>query len=252
MRVHEDITELPDGSPGCTAGSRSRRRRSSSPLDDDGVWLVEQFRHPVGERFWEFPQGSWEDVGAIRRGAGAAELAEETGLRAGRLEHLGRLYFAYGISNQSVDVWRATDLAQGERAPEPTEQGLIARRFPRGRGRADGPRERDQGRGVRGGVAPGGAPAALSRAIVCSGWSIACAHVTRSTRQPAASRRRLARDVVLARELVVVPRLAVGLEDQPLFGPAEVRHGRCPSRRLICGLAIPAALDQVEHGVLEL
>jgi hypothetical protein len=31
--------------------------------------------------------------------------------------------------NQPFSVWRATELSQGEMAPEPTEQGLIARRF---------------------------------------------------------------------------------------------------------------------------
>ena len=93
---------------------------------------MQQYRHPVGERFWEFPQGSWEDVAPESAEALArAELAEETGLRAERLEPLGRLYFAYGISNQPVDVWRASGLTEGERALEHTEQGLITRRFAR-------------------------------------------------------------------------------------------------------------------------
>ena len=111
MRVHEDITELPDGSPGLYGWIEKAPSAIIVALDDDGVWLVEQFRHPVGERFWEFPQGSWEDVAPSSAEALArAELAEETGVRAGRVEHLGRLYFAYGISNQAVDVWRATEL----------------------------------------------------------------------------------------------------------------------------------------------
>jgi 8-oxo-dGTP pyrophosphatase MutT (NUDIX family) len=102
------------------------------PLEPDAVWLIEQFRYPVGGRFWEFPQGAWEDAAepeaeALARG----ELAEETGLRAGRLELLGRLYFCYGLSNQPVDIWRATDLVAGERDPEHTEQDLVARRFAR-------------------------------------------------------------------------------------------------------------------------
>jgi 8-oxo-dGTP pyrophosphatase MutT (NUDIX family) len=36
-------------------------RTAGVPLEDDHVWLVEQFRRPVGRRFWEFPQGAWED-----------------------------------------------------------------------------------------------------------------------------------------------------------------------------------------------
>jgi 8-oxo-dGTP pyrophosphatase MutT (NUDIX family) len=129
MRVHEDITELPDGSPGLYGWIEKRPGAVIVPIDDDGVWLVEQHRYLVGERFWEFPQGSYEDGEIDAESLARLELAEETGLRAGRLEHLGRLFYAYGMLNQPFSVWRATELSQGEMAPEPTEQGLIARRF---------------------------------------------------------------------------------------------------------------------------
>ena len=46
------------------------------------------------------------------------------------MQRLGRLYFAYGISNQPFDVWLATDLSQGEQALEPEEEGLRVGRFP--------------------------------------------------------------------------------------------------------------------------
>ena len=132
MRVHEDVTELPDGSPGLYGWVEKPPSALIVPLEPDAVWLIEQFRYPVGERFWEFPQGAWEDApGADAEALARGELAEETGLRAGRLEHLGRLYFAYGLSNQPVDIWRATDLVAGERAPEHTEQDLVVRRFSR-------------------------------------------------------------------------------------------------------------------------
>lgn len=131
MRVHEDRTELPDGSPGLYGWVEKRPAALVVPFDDGGVWLVEQYRHPVGARFWEFPQGSFEDGAIDAEALARTELAEETGLRAGRLEPLGRLHFAYGLSNQAVDVWRATRLVAGEPALETTEQGLIARRFPR-------------------------------------------------------------------------------------------------------------------------
>jgi 8-oxo-dGTP pyrophosphatase MutT (NUDIX family) len=96
------------------------------PVEEGFVWLVEQYRHPVGERFWEFPQGAADVAGEE---LARTELAEETGLRAGSMELLGRLYFAYGLSDQPVDVWRASDLVVGEQALEDTEEGLIVRRF---------------------------------------------------------------------------------------------------------------------------
>jgi ADP-ribose pyrophosphatase len=129
MRVHEDVTELPDGSPGLYGWVEKPPSALIVPLEEDAVWLVEQFRHPVGRRCWEFPQGAFE--GGVLDGEALArrELVEETGLRAALLECLGRLHFAYGLTNQYVDVWRATGLEPGPQALEQTEHGLIARRF---------------------------------------------------------------------------------------------------------------------------
>ena len=151
------------------------------PLDGDGV-VADRAVPPSGRRaLLGVPAGR---VRGRRRSTprtlAREELAEETGLRAGRLEHLGRLYFAYGLSNQPFDVWRATELAPGRDGPRAHRAGLVARRFAARRGRADGPRERDPRRGVGGRVAPA-LPAALSRASVCVGWSITCRQVTRST-----------------------------------------------------------------------
>jgi 8-oxo-dGTP pyrophosphatase MutT (NUDIX family) len=130
MRVHEDRTEREDGTPGLYGWIEKGPAAIIVPVDEGHVWLVEQFRHPVGRRFWEFPQGAWEDApGASAEELARGELAEETGLRAARLENLGTLYFAYGISNQSVDVWRATGLEPGEQALEETEHGLLVGRF---------------------------------------------------------------------------------------------------------------------------
>ena len=57
------------------------------------------------------------------------ELAEETGLRAAVMEHLGQMFFAYGITDQSFDVWRATGLEPGSQALEATEADLQVGRF---------------------------------------------------------------------------------------------------------------------------
>src|ERR1700754_2580962 len=130
MRVHEDRLERDDGSPGLYGWIEKGPAAIIVPLEDDHVWLIEQYRHPVRERFWEFPQGGWEDDPAADPEALArGELAEETGLRAASIVRLGRLYFDYGISNQAVDVWRATGLEPGEQALEESERGLVAARF---------------------------------------------------------------------------------------------------------------------------
>jgi ADP-ribose pyrophosphatase len=130
MRLHEDRTERADGTPGLYAWVEKPPAAVIVPRDGDHVWLIDQHRHPVGERFWEFPQGAWEDEpGAVPEDLARGELAEETGLRAGRIEHLGRLFFAYGLSDQPFDVWLASELSAGEQALEATEADLRVARF---------------------------------------------------------------------------------------------------------------------------
>jgi 8-oxo-dGTP pyrophosphatase MutT (NUDIX family) len=129
MRVHEDRTERSDGTPGLYGWVEKTPAALIVPLAGEHTWLVEQFRHPVGERFWEFPQGTSPE--ARGEDLARAELAEETGLRAQRMEWLGRLYYGYGVLDQPVDVWRATGLEPGPQDLEPTEHGLIVRRFSR-------------------------------------------------------------------------------------------------------------------------
>jgi len=95
------------------------------PYERDGFWLVEQYRYPVGRRAWEFPQGTWTaGSGGTPAELARAELAEETGLRAGSLRHLGRLDLAPGLSTQEFDVWLATDLTPGPTAREATEADM--------------------------------------------------------------------------------------------------------------------------------
>jgi 8-oxo-dGTP pyrophosphatase MutT (NUDIX family) len=130
MRVREDRLERPDGAPGLYAYVEKPPAAVIVPIQDGHVWLIEQYRHPVRSRFWEFPQGAWEDApDADQEALARGELAEETGLRASSVEHLGTLYYGYGMSDQRFSVWRATGLEPGEQDLEPTEHGLIVRRF---------------------------------------------------------------------------------------------------------------------------
>ncbi|MGY1641535.1 NUDIX domain-containing protein [Geodermatophilus sp. SYSU D00703] len=125
MRVREDTFELADGTPGLYGVVEKSHFALVLPYTDGGFWLVEQFRYPIGRRAWEFPQGTWTpgttgDPEVLAR----AELAEETGLRAGSVRHLGHLDLAPGLSTQEFDVWLATDLTAGPTAQEATEADM--------------------------------------------------------------------------------------------------------------------------------
>ena len=125
IRVREDTIEGADGSSAVYGVVEKADFTLVLPWERDGFWLVEQYRHPVGRRAWEFPQGGWPaGAGGTPEELARAELAEETGLRAGSLRHLGHLDLAPGLSTQEFDVWLATDLARGPTAREATEADM--------------------------------------------------------------------------------------------------------------------------------
>jgi 8-oxo-dGTP pyrophosphatase MutT (NUDIX family) len=125
IRVREDVIERPDGSIGIYGVVEKPHFALVLPKENDGFWLVEQFRHPVARRSWEFPQGTWSQGGdGSAEELARAELAEETGLRAENLRHLGHLDLAPGLSTQEFDVWLATGLTSGPTAREATEADM--------------------------------------------------------------------------------------------------------------------------------
>ena len=125
LRLREDTVERADGSTGVYSVVEKPHFAIVLAAERDGFWLVEQFRHPVARRVWEFPQGTWSagSTGTPEELA-RAELAEETGLRAARMTHLGHLDLAPGLSTQEFDVWLGTDLTQGPTAREATEADM--------------------------------------------------------------------------------------------------------------------------------
>jgi 8-oxo-dGTP pyrophosphatase MutT (NUDIX family) len=133
MSVREDQVEWADGSLGIYSVIDKPTAAMVIPLEgsvtDGYLYLIEQFRYPVSKRFLEFPAGAWEDnPDADPSDLARGELREETGLIAGRLDYVGFLYFAYGMSSQGFHLYRATELVQGVATPEHTEQDLEVKR----------------------------------------------------------------------------------------------------------------------------
>lgn len=130
MTVWEDQVRFQNGSEGIYGVVDKPDFSLVVPWDGVGFYLVEQYRYPVGGRYWEFPQGSLEsspdlDMLEVAR----AELREETGLVAESFKVLGKLFEAYGFSNQGFTVFLASDLTQGRSNLEVSEMGMVCRRF---------------------------------------------------------------------------------------------------------------------------
>lgn len=130
MTVREDAVRRPDGTHGIYGVVDKPTAAVVVPRDGDRLHLVEQFRYPVGQRRWEFPMGTAQDrVEVDPAELAARELQEETGLVAGRMELLGNLDIAPGMSSQREHVFLATELTEGRAHREHTEQDMRTRWF---------------------------------------------------------------------------------------------------------------------------
>lgn len=133
MRVREDAIERQDGSPGIYGVVEKTDFAVIVPFDDGLIHLVEQYRYPVQGRYWELPQGSWEDApGTDPLDLARAELREETGLTAATMTHVGHLYECYGYSTQGYHIYLAQGLQSGHAQREQSEQDMVSRAFPIG------------------------------------------------------------------------------------------------------------------------
>lgn len=132
MTVREDRIErpTPDGGvrPGIYAVVEKPHAAAVVPWDGTHLHLVGQFRYPLGDWSWEFPQGAVHGDEVTAEQVARAELREETGFEAGRLQRLADLAFAPGMADQTFTAWLATELTPGPAQPEPEEQGMIVAR----------------------------------------------------------------------------------------------------------------------------
>jgi ADP-ribose pyrophosphatase len=88
---------------------------------DDGLYLVGQYRYTLDQYSWELPMGGApfdeEPLAAAQR-----ELSEETGLTARCWRELMRVHTSNSITDELGIVYVAEGLTPGPQAPEPTEE----------------------------------------------------------------------------------------------------------------------------------
>ena len=102
------------------------------PLHEDGtVTLVHQFRAAVDHTMWEIPAGMRDVADELPEDTAQRELAEEVGLRAGRLEYVARFHNSVGFSDESVVIYLATELSEvADDRQEAEEQHMDVERVP--------------------------------------------------------------------------------------------------------------------------
>ena len=136
ISLREDKIEHADGSPGLYSVVDKPDFALVIPLEDKGggagFHLVEQYRYAVSRRSWEFPSGAFPSgVSGTPEELAAAELAQETGFTASRLDKLGCLHSANALTGELAHVYVATGLTPGEPDREVTEQDMRQQWFPR-------------------------------------------------------------------------------------------------------------------------
>jgi len=92
------------------------------PWDGQYFTIVGQYRYPVDYFSWEFPAGHFEHANIAS--AAKAELEEEAGLLAGKIEKIGEFHLAPGHHTQVIHFYLATDLSQGQQHLETAEKGM--------------------------------------------------------------------------------------------------------------------------------
>jgi 8-oxo-dGTP pyrophosphatase MutT (NUDIX family) len=129
MTVREDEVERANGQRGIYGVVEKYDSAVILPIDGDSIYLVEQFRYPIGRRSLELPQGSLEAGGIEPETIARQELQQETGIVAARMELLGSFVIAIGYSNQRDYAFLATGLTLGPRSPDREEHDLVLYRL---------------------------------------------------------------------------------------------------------------------------
>ena len=126
INLDVDTVEFPDGSRGQLEMVRHPGASAVVPfLDDPGaadprILLLRRFRHAADGYIWEIPAGRL-DPGESPEACARRELAEETGMRAGRLERLTTFYTTPGFTDERIHLFLAGGLEKGAHRREADE-----------------------------------------------------------------------------------------------------------------------------------
>lgn len=126
INLDVDTVGFPDGSTGQLEMVRHPGASAVVPFLDDPrgsdprILLLRQFRHAADGFIWEIPAGRL-DPGETPEACARRELAEETGMRASRLNRLTTFYTTPGFTDERIHLFLADGLEQGDHRREADE-----------------------------------------------------------------------------------------------------------------------------------
>jgi ADP-ribose pyrophosphatase len=115
-----DSVRFPDGSVGELEMIRHSGASAVVPVlsagtaADPEILLIRQFRHAADGLIWEIPAGRL-DPGESPETCAVRELAEETGMRAGRIERLTTMFTTPGFTDERMHRREADEFMETHR-----------------------------------------------------------------------------------------------------------------------------------------
>ncbi len=127
VNLRVDTVRLPSG----RVATREVVEHSNSvcivPIDENGdVILVRQYRTPTQSPLLELPAGGVE-AGEVSEETVQRELQEETGYRAGNLQHLASFWLAPGWCDEFMHAYLATHLSPSKLVGDDDENIVVER-----------------------------------------------------------------------------------------------------------------------------
>ena len=113
LDVKLDEIKLPNGKTGTRIYLKHRGASGILPVQDGYVYLVEQFRYPIGMSTLEIPAGKREP-GQTFLTCARAELKQETGLSARCLKEILTFHPCNAFSDEVQHLYVATGLSRGK------------------------------------------------------------------------------------------------------------------------------------------
>lgn len=122
LALRRDQVVMPDGNVVGREVVEHYGAVAVAAIDDDGrLVLVRQYRNPVKERLLELPAGLLDAPGEAALDAAKRELAEETGLAAGKWSTLVDVALSPGFTDEALRVYLAEELTDTHQ-PDPEHE----------------------------------------------------------------------------------------------------------------------------------
>lgn len=97
--------------------------------DSNEVLFIKQLREVIDKVTWELPAGRIEE-GEDPKETALRELEEETGYKAGHIEHLITTYMSAGYTSEKLHIYYAKELSEGHTNFDEDENILQIEKIP--------------------------------------------------------------------------------------------------------------------------